>query len=241
MSKININKENKIITLKKWQYLTHYYVVLLPIAIAAVISSTNFKISYIIPFLCISFFFFLLQKRKLRLKEFKINCQHDDLVSAFHRSAQSLDWKIESTEGILYAYDKEMWAGKNDPKYLIVIAKTDQGFLFNSLPDPSRLSFPLVRGYFKLNLNVFIKHLTDTLKGIDYNEEFETLKNEWTIKKILTRLFLYPLSIGIIYFLIYSLSSNIVDSPKGAISIIVAAIVSIVYLYFDIKGIIKNR
>jgi len=90
-----------------------------------------------------------------------------------------------------------------------------------------------------LNLEVFKKHLIDVVKGIDYNEAFPSLSNEWTFKKILVRIFLYPLSLALIALFFYFLFNSELVSPKSFIALVFSCIVSVVYLIYDIKGIVK--
>ena len=98
---------------------------------------------------------------------------------------------------------------------------------------------PLLKPYYKLNLEVFKKHLIDIVKGIDYNETFPSLSNEWTFKKILVRIFLYPLSLALIALFFYFLFNSEALSFKSFIASAISFIVSVVYLIYDIKGIVK--
>lgn len=241
MSNINIDFKNRELKLVKWQYLNHYYIVLLPILLYIIIASVAFQFNiYILVPLCLSILFFLIQKRILKFKEFKINCSHENLTSAMARSAKSLDWKVESADQILFAFDKENLDFRYNSGYLIVVTKTKSGFLFNSLSDPRNTVVPIIKPYFTLNIEVFKKHLIDVIKGTEYNEDFPSLANEWSVRKILSRLFLYPISIGILLFLFYSLNSNESISAKGFISLIITSIISIIYLFYDIKGLLKK-
>lgn len=236
---IKIDLPNKRLQLQKWQYARHYYVVALPLLLLILIGE-SISITAII-YLLLSILFFLRQRKLLTFRAFKVNCTHEQLVIAMKRSAKSLDWEVEHTATILYAFDKERFDWRYNTGWLIVVAQTNDGFLFNSLSDPRKAAAPLLRPLFRLNKNTFLKHLTDVIQEKEYNENFKQFENEWTIKKISIRLFLYPLSLVIFLLLFYLISSEETVSPKAFISVIVSAIVVGVYLYSDIKSLRKNN
>lgn len=240
MRDIRVNLKTKRLELTSWQYLKHFYFALIPLAIYFVTVSVDWSIGNgFLVAIAISLIVILIQWRILKFKEFKINCNHQDLIDAMHRSARSLDWNVESTLDVIYAYDKEVFEYRYNTGYLIVIAKTNSGFIFNSLSDPRKFVVPLLKPYYNLNLEVFKKHLIDIVKGIDYNEAFPSLSNEWTFKKILVRIFLYPLSLALIALFFYFLFNSEALSFKSFIASAISFIVSVVYLIYDIKGIVK--
>jgi len=240
MSKINLDFENKKLKLVKWQYLSHYNVLIAPVVLYVLISD-KFKFDlYLLITVILIIIFYLIQNQLLKFKEYKINCSHDNLVGAMSRSAKSLDWKIESTDKILFAFDNDNLEFRYKAGFLIIVTKTEEGFLFNSISDPREIAAPFFKPLFRLNIEVFKKHLIDVIKGIEYNEQFQYLSKEWTLKKILIRLFLYPLSLGLIFLFCYLLKSNESISSTGFIAISISSIVSIVYLFYDIKGIMQN-
>lgn len=238
-SNFEIDPTSNRLRLPVKQTLMHYYIILLPITLFAIIQLTDletFNLNLLIGCLLTSLFFGFIQWRFLKFKEFKVDCQETDLLSAFNRAARSLDWKIESSNNILCAFDKEKWEVRYNTGYIILISKTQNGFLFNSLSDPRRFAAPLVRPLYNLNKNVFIKHLRDVIADREYNEEFDFLNKKWGLRNTLTRLFLYPLSIGLILLTVYSFTQNL---TTGIIYLILSSIISVIYLTYDIKSLMK--
>lgn len=238
---LEINFKKKTLRLKAWQYLTHYYIVALILLIYLPIALKSVEGMELLLFLSLGLISYFFQSRLLKFKEFKVRCTQEDLLKATERSAQSLDWTIISTEGIILAFDRELSAGGSDTGYMIIIAKTKDGFLFNSLNSLNYPAFPFIKPLYHLNQSTFIKHLKDVLNEVNYNENFESTQKEWSLRKILIRLFLYPICLliyGVLGIFIWNWQEI---PPFGILSIIGGAITTSFYLYYDIKGIRQNR
>jgi uncharacterized membrane protein (DUF485 family) len=73
--------------------------------------------------------------------------------------------------------------------------------MVNSIADPRKFfSFPFSGKRNMKNIMVYLKHLRDVLDNKPENNEYLLPEKEWTTKRIITRLVLYPFFILIIYF-----------------------------------------
>ena len=173
------------------------------------------------------------------MKEYNVDCSTEQLKSAFSKTSKIRDWDIEfSDDKSLQAFDKDHFNfyGGGD---LIIVSKKDSGFLICTLPDPREMVNPFFTPLRKNNREEFINQLKGVIKGEASTPSIESNQNEWTIKKILTRLIAYPFCILLIYFGLKLIKEPINWKSKGAgFGAIVAAFV---YLFFDIKGILKKR
>tara|TARA_R110002049_G_scaffold61169_2_gene163275 strand:- start:5470 stop:6210 length:741 start_codon:yes stop_codon:yes gene_type:complete len=241
-NEINVDLNKRRLKLNKRQTLGHYYIVSIPILILVFfyISTKVINLYSLIP-LVLSIVFYLIQRKNLKFRELKVNCSQDDLIQALDRSSKSLDWRIESTNQVIYAFDWERWEWRYHTGYLIIIVKSSHGFIFNTIPDPRKFAVPFFKPYSGLNLNVFIKHLKDVLNNNEYNEDFKSQSNEWSLKNILIRLFLYPLILVVFSLTISTIFFDNNFTLKGIFSLLITSIISVIYLYHDITAILRDR
>lgn len=243
MTKNNIEriKQTRRLQLKKSQLFSHYYVVLLPVIPIGFLvydDLDNLRGIALWIFLFIALILFFIQYRQLRFKAFTGNCTNEDLTEAIYRASNELEWKVEKVEiDFLQAYfsDPLNWYGGN----LITIIRTDNGFLINSVSDPRYRTIPLISTWNKDNTSTYLKHLSDVVNKKPENKDYLIPEKEWTLKKIITRLILYPF---LIFIIIVSLKI-IIDpvNSKNNVGGILGLLFGIGYIYIDIKLIMKRK
>lgn len=175
-SEFNIDFSTKQLILEKSQILRHYSVCLLPVFLFIVLAFTDHTLLniYLVSGLVITcLILFILQKRLLNFKEYQVDCSQDQLLDAFKRSARTLDWRIDSESTIMYAFDSNPSENNRQVGNVIIVAKTDTGYIINTLSDPRIGVTPLFRPLESKNRMTFHKHLEDVLAGNSYNEEFD--------------------------------------------------------------------
>lgn len=239
--RVKIDKTNKVIILDGWNQLFNFYyapIGLLSFVILGLIFDFP-SLSLPILFVSMSLFFFLLQKRLKKMKEYKVSCSQEDLVNAFNRTAMLREWKVEySDEYSLQAFDKDFLNvyGGGD---IIIISKTNSGFLMITAPDPREMINPFFTPLKKSNNQEFINQLKGVIKNQSSTPSIESQQKEWTIKKILTRLIAYPFCVILIILGHKMINEPINWKSKGAgFGAIIAACI---YLFFDIKSIITSN
>lgn len=232
-------KRTKRLVLTYRQWFQHYYITFLPLVLMGIfiyLDTTIIKEFWILTFPIISLIAYLIQRKKLRFKEFNANCTKEDLIESFNRSSNELKWKVETTTDYLQAYsdDPFNYFGGN----VITIIPTENGLLINSVSDPRRRSVPFFSNWDNENIKIFIKHLKNVLNNQEDNKEYLIPEKEWTTKRVLIRLFMYPFWIFVILMSVDLLSSsNDLRSSRAGIG---GLIFGIGYIAIDLI-LIKRR
>ncbi|TMI63090.1 MAG: hypothetical protein E6H07_15980 [Bacteroidetes bacterium] len=190
------------------------------------VRSTNELINSLWPFLALAIFFAIVQYRRLRFKEYKANFTEEEFQEAIKRTVTDLELRIDSNSENFFKAYRGSWE-------VIIIIKDKDRLLVNSICDPKNFSSFTSFGVNRKNISTFIKNLTDVLNNKPAEIKIENQINEWSIKRIIFRLFVYPFCIFLIVFGVYlvlqPLTAKSIAAGLGAI------MVAGIYLYSDIK------
>ena len=119
---------------------------------------------------------------------------------------------------------------------LITIIHEDNKILFNEIcyPEFGWNGFSL--GIIKKELRTFLRHINETGKGNKYSKQKHFTDNQWGLKMIVIRLFLYPLSVFLICFDLYNLAYG-----GNYLLSIITLVISATYLLSDLYMIFKKK
>jgi hypothetical protein len=204
---IDIMKQTKRLKLSRWQTLSHFFVVLFFLFIPVLSIFSLFKkiffntyeglwtaekiISITLPWLLLAFIFYLIQKRKLGFKEFKVQYSEQEFQEAIKRTVKDCEWKIELNNKNLFRAHRA-WNWSSSWGEVITIIKDNDLLLLNSICDPNTWNSITSYGWNKRNINTFKKNLHDVKSGLPYLVKIEKQENELTFKKVVIRLIAYP-------------------------------------------------
>lgn len=251
-----LKKNRKRIKLTFGQTVTHYMVVFFMLFIFGLVAKDLFEI-YIsknytddsttidlvtmsLPILLIAIVFAIIQYRRLDFKEIKIEYTDEQFQEAIRRTIDDLEWKIDKNQKNFFcAYRPWNWSGSWGE--MITIKKYKDQLLMNSICDPNSMSSVISYGWNKRNLKTFLINLSETIQGIPKEPKIEevTVKNEWSLKMILIRLFAYPFCLFLIFLGFYMIFNPL--TIRTFISGFGAIIVATIYLYTDLKILISKR
>ena len=251
---IEIMKQTKRLKLNRWQILDHYFIVIFILIIPIFtlfslfeiyvtdsydgVRTANELISTSFPWLIPAIVFYFLQKRRLRFREVKVEYSDQEFQGAIERTAKEYEWKIElNNKKIFRAYRPWNWTGSWGE--MITIIKDTDRLLLNSICDPNKTSSVASFGWNKRNIDTFLKNLVDVKKDIPVQEKIEKPEKAWTFKKVVIRLLAYPFCLFLIGFGVYMIFNPVNWKSQGAG--IGAIIIASIYLYFDLKVILKNK
>jgi uncharacterized membrane protein YcjF (UPF0283 family) len=251
---INIMKSDKRLRLSFGQTLTHYGIVLFMLFIVVLsgksiieiyllhtysgTESTEELILNSLPFLGLAITFSIIQYRRLRFREINISYTDHQFQEAIKRTTSDLGWKIENNNKDLFkAY--RPWSGGSYGEMITIIKEKD-GLLINSICDPNSMSSIASFGWNKRNVNFFLRNLNETIQNITASQKVEEVisKKEWTLKKILIRLFAYPFCLFLIFFGVYMILKPL--TIRTIIAGVGAIVAATFYLYSDLKIIVTN-
>ncbi len=251
---IDIMKQTSRLKLSRWRLFDHYFVVIFILVIPLLtlfhlfeiyvtnsydgVRTASELISTSWPWVIIAIALYFTRKRQLRFKEVKIEFTDQEFKEAVERTTNEYHWRIDlNNENILRAYRHWNWTGSWGE--MITIIKDHDRLLLNSICDPEKTSSVVSFGWNKRNVETFLKHLNDAKNGIPVQEVIEMQENECTLKKVLFRLFAYPLClflIGFGFYMIYDADDwGTPFTGMGAIAI------ASFYLYTDLKLIMRTR
>ena len=249
---IKIMKETGKLKLSFWNYVNYYFIVvfMLLIPIFSLISvfeiyvtktydgvrPTSELLSFSLPWIIPAVLFFFIQKHQLKFKKIDIQYSDDEFREAIERTVKDLEWKIERNNKT-YFRARRPWNWTSSWGEMITIIKLKEGFLINSIGDPNAWGSGFGYGWNRKNIKTFIKHLTETKQGLPFIEKEEKIENEWSLKRIAVRLFMYTLSAIIITAGLFAIYSSTI---RGIIAGIASISIVSIWIYSDIK-MIKNQ
>tara|TARA_B100000508_G_C11462776_1_gene280022 strand:+ start:1872 stop:2522 length:651 start_codon:yes stop_codon:yes gene_type:complete len=182
--------------------------------------------------------FYLIQKRRLRLREVKVEYSDQEFQEAINRTVKEYEWQIElNDKKIFRAY--RPWNWTDSWGEMITIIKEKDRVLLNSICDPNKWSSVVSFGWNNRNIDTFLKNLIEVKKGVAIQEKIETHEKEWTFKKVIIRLFAYPFCLFLIGFGVYMIFNPANWKSQGAG--IGAMAIAGAYLYSDLKMIIEKK
>ena len=251
---IDIMKQQKRLKLSRWQILDHYFIVLFILLIPTFMLYSLFEIyitktydgvmtadeiiSIAWPWIIPAIAFYFIQKRQLRFREIKIDFTEQEFQEAVQRTVKEYEWQIElNNKTIFRAYRPWNWTGSWGE--MITIIKDKDRMFLNSICDPNKMSSVASFGWNKRNIVTFLKNLKEVKQDIPVQEKIEKPEKEWTFKKIVIRLFLYPFCLFLIGFGVYMIFNPVNWKTQGAG--IGAIVFASIYLYSDLKIIIEKK
>src|SRR5690606_10267962 len=176
--------------------------------------------------------FAVIQYRRLNFKEIQASYTDEQFQEAIERTVKDLEWRIEKNNKTFFrAVRPWNWTGSWGE--MVTIIRDKDRLLINSICDPDHMSSVASYGWNQKNIKTFIKNLSDVLNNRPAEIKEEKEINEWSLKRIVIRLFAYPFCIFLIVFGVYMvlepLTIRTVVAGLGAITI------ASIYLYSDIK------
>jgi hypothetical protein len=249
---IAIMKKKKRLRLTIKQTLGHYWVTLFLLFIGFLVGSWNLIEIYVIntyidsrtteELISASFVFLLpalllafVLYQQLKFKKINLTLTDEQFQEAVKRTVNELEWQIEqNNETFFRAYRIEANTGE-----MLTIIRDKDYLLINSIGIDSVISY----GWNKKNIKIFLKNLFAVLNGKPAEKEIgktvDLNVKEWTLKKILIRLILYPFCLFLVGFGIYILLQYYEDWRRWLIGVGCICF-GIFYLYIDIKIIITK-
>lgn len=247
-------KKQKRLKLSRWQMLDHYFVVLFILFIPLLlfynlfeiyvlktyegVMTVNEIISLAWPWIAPAVAFYFIQKRRLKFREVKVTYSDQDFQEATVRTVSEYKWQIElNNNNVFRAYRPSNWTGSWGE--MITIIKDKDRLLLNSICDPNKMSSIVSFGWNKRNVDTFLKNLVDVKKDVPIQKEVEKPEEEWSFKRVIIRLIAYPFCFFLIGLGVYMIFNPEHWKSKGAG--IAAIAVSAIYLYSDLRMIIKRN
>jgi hypothetical protein len=251
---IDIMKQTKRLKLSRWQTLGHLFIVIFILFIPGLTLFSLFEIyvtdtydgvrtadeliSTTWPWIILAIVFYFIQKRRLRFREVKVEYTDQEFKDAIQRTAKAYEWQIElNNKKVFRAYRPWNWTGSWGE--MITIIKDKDRLFLNSICDPNKMSSVASFGWNKRNIDTFLKNLVAVKKDIPIQKKIEKPEKEWTYEKIIIRLFAYPFCLFLIGFGVYMILNPVNWKSQGAG--IGAMVIAGIYLYSDLKMILKNK
>jgi len=183
---------------------------------------------------------FIFQYKGLYLQKVDIQFSEDQFQEAIQRTVKELEWDIEiNQEHFLQAYSIDWFSNALRGIVwgeMITIVKQDSILYFNSICDTNRRMSFFFLAQNKENKKVFLKNLSDAVNNV---AEQKTVKDEWSLKRTLLRLIIYPFLIFMIIASIMAIIHPV--SPKSVPYGFFGLILAATYFYVDFKLINKNQ
>jgi hypothetical protein len=251
---IKIMKETGKLKLSFWNYVNHYFIVVFVLLIPIFSLVSVFEIyvtktydgvrpasellSFSLPWIIPAVLFFFIQKNQLKFKKFNIQYTDDEFKEAIDRTVKELEWRIErNNKTYVRAHRPWNWTGSWGE--MITIIRLKDGLLINSIGDPDAWGSGLGYGWNRKNIRIFLKNLSDVKNRIPFKEIIEVQENEWSLKRIVVRLFMYPLCLGLIAVGLFVIANPTNWKSQGAG--LAAIVFACYYLYADIKLINEQK
>jgi hypothetical protein len=189
-----------------------------------------------IPFAILALVVYYFQKRDLEFQEINISQSFDQFKEALARTAAQQDLNISHCDHdyAIAVRNKYRWSAGT----IITIIRNDHQLLINSRSDPEPYIRPVTFGSVKKYKRIFLQNLEVVKLGLPAPivDPDGLPAKEWTFKRIIARLFLYPLSTFFIGFSVLFLI------PQGHILMaLILSAVACIYLYTDLKIIFFMR
>ncbi|MCO6360808.1 hypothetical protein BXY85_3564 [Roseivirga pacifica] len=234
--------ESRRVSLTFWRKLDHYFIVvfvlLTPLLATYDLVQFYFFDSYdgestpkellfnylwLIPAILLT----IVQWRRLKLQEYKITANEDQIQEALIQTSQELGWRIkESSPEFIRAF--RGWNLTASLGEMITIIPFQDSILINSICDPNKPSSIASFGMNKTNTRTFIINLYNIVNGTSILKPEEKY-NKWSFRNNLFRLFAYPFCLGLILFAVF------VALPDNQIGLGVAILtVPAIYFYTDL-------
>jgi protein-S-isoprenylcysteine O-methyltransferase Ste14 len=249
-------RQQKRLILGFWSTINHYFIVFFFLFISGLLLYSVFQI-YVtenyegvrpaeeltigtFPFLIAAIIFYFIQRRRLRFKEVSINYTDHDFQEAIERTMKEYEWQItNNSKSFFRAYRYWNWTGSWGE--MITIIRLKVKLLLNSICNPNIASSVASFGWNKRNIGTFLKNLNDIINQIPVvkiNVE-KKQESEWTLKRTIVRLFIYPFCLFLIglgfYMFLHPLSFRNAMAGVGAI------IFGAFFLYLDIRIILTKN
>jgi hypothetical protein len=253
---IHTMQQTKRLKLSWWDSVNHFFIVpfLLFIPALTVYSLYQIYISHTytgvrtasemmwvnFPWIAPAILFYFIQKRALKFKEIKINNTAENFKEAVKRTARQLEWNIENCN-IHFARTFRPWSWTGSWGEMITIIRTDNSILINSICDPNKPSSVTSCGWNKKNVNIFLANLNDVVSGVPEKiiEEEKLPANEWTFKRTLLRIIIYPFCVFLIVLGVYMIIEPVnYRTPSAGLG---AIVIATVYLYSDLKILLMKK
>jgi len=251
-----LEKNRKRVKLTFGQTISHYMIVFFMLFLSGLlakelfeiyitknysgVSTTSELVTMLLPILFLAIAFAYIQYRRLDLKEIHLNYTDEQFQEAIKRTVDDLEWRIvKNQKNFFRACRPWNWTGSWGE--MITIMKYKDRLLINSICDPNNMSSVISYGWNKKNLRTFLTNLSETIQDIpkEPKKEEVTIKNEWSLKMILIRLFAYPFCLFLIGLGIYMILKPL--TIRTFISGIGAIIIATIYLYSDLKILTRKR
>lgn len=175
---------------------------------------------------------FFIQYRRLYFKKIEISFTEKQFKEAVKRTSEQLDWYIIKNNRKIFQASRDFMIGSIMGE-LITIVKGEEYMLINSICDPNKWTniFSIRRN--KENVNVFLKNLKDSINEIPDVHKVKVKENEWSLKRMLIRIVLYPICLFLIFVGIMMIYHNI--SFRNMLSGVGLIFLCLIVLFADLK------
>jgi hypothetical protein len=191
----------------------------------------NMYSSIIIMLIC-TLLLYVIQHRRLNFKQIDIVFTEEQFKEAVSRTKNELEWKIiKNNKKMLQASRNDMFGSLLGE--LITIVKGDGFILINSICDPNKWTNIFSYNRNKENVKTFLKNLSEVTNEIPEIKKTEVIDNEWSPKRLLIRLILYPVSMFFIFLGVVMIYQQI--SFRNLVAGILLISLCVAVLYADIK------
>lgn len=263
-----MNKRRKIelTTIESLKYYKLPMILALLSLVLALIYSFNFQNQkFIFFFICtvvitsITIYHFIKQSKRLYYYSFKSSdssYNFKKLINSIYIELDCSKISISKNKAILYRPQDYLNGGED-----IFIIKENNTIYINSIKSIKFPSSSYSKKRNKENIITVLQNLESLIKGQYLKEQRKLRKekkenqfwneSEWTLKKILMRLLMYPFTISVLFFFIFFLikiyndyqtsSLNYRFLIEGVLYLIYLAIIVKLFIKSDIKILLKKR
>lgn len=206
-------KQTRRLKLTVSQTFTHYFIVLFLCLVPLVTlwdfikmcfgtyhrdQSATELITESLPFIAFAIIAFLIQRRRLKFRVIHILNSDDEFHEAVMRTRTTLQWDVAINESNFVLAFRSQHFFTNNWGDMITIIRDGNTLLLNSISDPNKKPVFFSFSWDKKNINVFLLHLTEVLRGIPRNTRYEEEEaRKWYAKKYM-RYIAYFCSAGLL-------------------------------------------
>lgn len=231
-----------------WQKISHYSIVFFLFALSVTPFVLNFfhgasifsnEIIWFFVCFILAIMSFLFLKRRLKFRKIEIDYTDDQWNKTIERTAKELEWTIKNNNKNFFRAYRE-WNWESSWGEVITIIKLNDGFLVNSIGDPDKWGSDIFNTWNRKNIKIFLKHLSDVKNNISTEEDNKQQKqpeNEWSLKRIGVRLFLYPFGLFVVALCVSMIILfNLRAMVSGSLGIALVGTI----MYADVKLVLRQ-
>ncbi len=176
---------------------------------------------------------FFIRRKRLQFSSYKGHISQKEIKETLNRTFNELGGHIElEINNYFQIYIKNDSGAYNDYRLTIVIL--NDKFMVNCISHPLYRSIPFLNRTGNKIIQKFLKHLRTVIDKLPEDKSYLLPEGEWTSKKILTRLYAYPIYLILILLVIFIISEIDFKQVEKAIMAVIVASLTIMYALFYI-------